>query len=175
MTFNAVADAYERIFKRSAQIGDNLTNNRKKNVMKSVIKFIISESTTLPDCISALISTFWSQYPDNPICKGDCDKKDFGCKLDLYINNINSVDSTGLCRPCRKSTGIYYYLKCHFCGIKAFSWSHEKCLNCNKTRIDWLTLQWRIQEESDERKKNERAAREAIERKERQCIRNGTH
>jgi hypothetical protein len=130
--------------------------------MKYVLKFTIAKSTPLPDCIIYLISTFWSQYPDSPICKVDCDKKVFGCKLDLYINNISSVDYTGFCKPCRKSTGIYYYLKCHFCGIKAFSWNQNewnkgKCLNCNKTRDDWLA------EEDLKRKKLEQIAKEARE------------
>jgi len=85
MAYKSFAAEYERIFERSVQIGDNLTNNRKKNVMKSVLKSIISKSTPLPDCITDLISTFWSQYSDSPICKGNCDKKVFRCKVEsLY-------------------------------------------------------------------------------------------
>jgi hypothetical protein len=33
------------------QIGDKLTNNRKKNAMKYVLKCTIAKSTPLPDCI----------------------------------------------------------------------------------------------------------------------------
>jgi hypothetical protein len=171
MAYKSFAVEYERIFKRSAQIGDNLTNNRKKNVMKSVLNSIISKSTPLPDCIADLISTFWSQYPDSPICKGNCDKKFSDVRLNHYINNISSVDSTGFCRPCRKLSESYYYLKCHFCGNKAFSCRHGSCFDCGKTRDDWLTLQWNRAEEARERAARERAVCEQAEREARGVIR----
>ncbi len=51
MSYESFANEYERILGHSVQIGDKLTNNRKKNAMKYVLKCTIAKSTPLPDCI----------------------------------------------------------------------------------------------------------------------------